>query len=389
MLSIPGASSSGLLEKLQSENQWGIGGMKHLFITGLFRSGTSLLSTALNVHPDVIVGWQPFWLFFKECRNKFFKDIIGAPIDPEYPMGVLHFRSEDESKLFQDVLHQVRFGNSELASVIYKIKAYFLNKSEKINSDMKPAELSKHIDDLESGSAGHVLEQLLERLQLAETDQEGKKLKRDQIGVVGIKEVFCEEYIEPILSYEGLDSSAIHIIRDPRGIVASRNYGKYFMATGYKYPVFFMIRSWQRTVAQYVQNMRQENYLMMKYEELVRDPEKSLREVCSLLGLEFSEDLLNPDKYTDASGMRWQSNSSFESVVGIDRSPIDRWKEILPKEEVELIEYWCHREMDLLGYEVGTKAFDKNKICGFQEDMSHVKPWLKSYDFSMPRGYVK
>jgi hypothetical protein len=135
--------------------------------------------------------------------------------------------------------------------------------------------------------------------------------------------------------------------------------------------------------------MRHENYLMMRYEDLVRQPEKSLREVCSSLGLEFAEDLLNPDKYTDASGMRWQSNSSFERVVSIDTSPIDRWKEILPKEEVELIEYWCHREMELLGYEVTTKAFNKNKICGFQENMSYVKPWLKSHDFSMPRGCVK
>ena len=385
MLSIPAALSYGLREKLQSEDQLGKTGMKHLFITGVFRSGTSLLSTALNVHPDVLVGWQPFWLFFKECRNKFFKDVIGAPIDPEYPMGVLQFRSEDESKLFQDVLNQVQFSNSELASVIHKIKAYLLDKSEKINTNMKPAALSKHIDDLESGSAGHVLKQLLERLYLAET----RKLDRDQIEVVGIKEVFCEEYVGPILNHDDLNFAVFHVIRDPRGIVASRNYGRYFKATGCKYPIFFMIRSWRRTVAQYVQNMGHESYLMMKYEELVRDPEERLREVCSTLGLEFAEDLLNFDKYTDASGKRWQSNSSFESVTGIDTSPINRWKEILPKEEVELIEYWCHREIELLGYELTTKAFDRDKICGFQQDMSHVKPWLRSYDFSMERGCVK
>lgn len=360
--------------------------MKHLFITGLFRSGTSLLSTALNVHPDVLVGWQPFWLFFKECRNKFFKDIIGAPIDPEYPMGVLQFRSEDESKLFQDVLNQVQFSNSELASVIYKIKTYLLDKSEKINSNMKPTALSENMDDLEPGSAGYVLKQLLARLYLAETDQEGKKLNRDQIGVLGIKEVFCEEYIEPILSYKGFDSSFIHIIRDPRAIVASRNYGKYMEATASRYPIFFIIRTWRRTVANYILNRDKEKYMMIKYEDMVRHPEETLNRICNILGVEFSEDILDFNRYRDRKGNKWEPNSSFEVPMTISTSSVNKWKDVLSAEEIEVIEYFCQTELEDMGHEITTRRFDVERIFNFHEDMALVSNWLRKYDFRYKAG---
>ena len=354
--------------------------MKHLFITGVFRTGTSLLSTALNVHPDVLVGWQPFWLFFKECRNKFFKDIIGVPIDPEYPMGVLQFRSEYESKLFQDVLNQVQFNNSELASLISKIKAYLLDKSEKINSNMKPASLFKHIEDLESGSAGYVLKQLLERLYLAET----RKIERTQIKVVGIKEVFCEEYIEPILSYEGLDFSVLHIIRDPRAIVASRNYGKYMEATGSRYPIFFIIRSWRRTVVNSILNKDNQNYLMIRYEDLVSQSEEILNQVCSVLGVKFSKDILDFKKFKDRRGNSWEPNTSFERFEMINTSSVDKWREVLSTEEIEVIEYFCRKEMECLGYEVITRSFNIEKISHFQEDTDNINKWLRNYDFRYP-----
>ena len=355
--------------------------MKHLFITGVFRSGTSLLSTALNVHPDVLVGWQPFWLFFKECRNKFFKDIMGAPIDPEYPMGVLQFRSEDESKLFKDVLDQVQFSNSELASVIYKIKTYLLDKSEKINSNMKPAALSKHIDDLESGSAGYVLKQLLARLYLTETRDARGKRHKDQIRVVGIKEVFCEEFIEPILYPDSLESVVLHVIRDPRGVVASRNYGRYYEATGSKYPIYFIVRSWQRSLANYHLNRENDNYLMIKYEDLVSNPEEFFWKCCKMLDIKFSRDMIDVSKYRDGVGNAWEPNSSFGKLTDLTTAPIDSWQSVLSEAEVEIVEYFCQSEMRNLEYEVTTDAFEVERILDYQEEQRELSRYLRKYDF--------
>ncbi|MDY7038802.1 MAG: sulfotransferase, partial [Thermodesulfobacteriota bacterium] len=342
--------------------------------------GTSLLATSLNAHKNILISWQPYWLFFKACRNKFFKEIMKKPLDSNYPMGILQFSSRKERDLFRDIFTLIKFDTQELSYVISQIKAYLSDKKEKINKNMKPLGLLRYLYYLESGTAGHVLTQLSERLYHSEIYN--YKANKDDTKIIGIKEAFCEEYTEPILNYQALDSVVLHIIRDPRAVVASRNYGKYMEATGSKYPIFFIIRSWLRTVANYILNKDNDNYLMIKYEDLVRQPEEILKHICVTLGVEFSKDIINFEKYTDSEGNKWESNSSFSRFNTINTSSVDRWKDVLSFEEIEIIEYYCKSEMELMGYESTKKQFDIGKILNFQEDMSQVRSWLRNYDFS-------
>ena len=83
--------------------------MKNLLITGNFRSGTTLLSTALNVHEKVVTGWQPYWLFFRECRNLFFKNNLRDSFDENFPMGVIDFKNQREIELFNSLFSEVNF----------------------------------------------------------------------------------------------------------------------------------------------------------------------------------------------------------------------------------------------------------------------------------------
>jgi len=353
--------------------------MKNVLITGTFRSGTSLLTTVLSAHKQVAIAWQPYWSFFKACRNKFFKEIIRKPFDPDYPMGILQFAPGKERALLPDIFNLVKFDRPELMSAISQIKSDLSYEDEKMNRDMKPAGLGKYLDDVEPGTAGDVLSQLMERLYLYEIGT--NRANKADLKIVGIKEVFCEEYMEPILAYQGLDSVVLHIIRDPRGVVASRNYGKYMEATGSKYPIFFIIRSWRRTVANYILNKDKKNYLMIKYEDLVSQPEKILNKVCNLSGVPFSEDILDLDKFRDSVGNRWTPNTSFESSKTINTASINRWNSVLSSEEIEVIEYFCQSELRLLRYEIMTKYFDVERISNFHEDMANIKHWLRQYDF--------
>ncbi len=218
------------------------------------------------------------------------------------------------------------------------------------------------------------------RLYLSEINY--NKVNKEKVSIVGAKEVFCEEYIDPILNYQDMDSIALHIIRDPRGVFASRNYGKYMKATGSRYPIFFIIRSWQRTVANHILNRHKENYLMIKYEELVNQPEEILIKICRLLGVDFLRDILDFNKYRDGRGNRWEPNTSFESSKTFNNSSINRWKDVLSTEEIEVIEYFCQSEMRYMGYEMTTKRFDIEKILNFKEDVNHISNWLRKYDFS-------
>ena len=83
--------------------------MKNLLITGNFRSGTTLLSTALNVHEKVVTGWQPYWLFFRECRNQFFNNMDQSSFDNNFPMGIIDLKNQRERELFSSLFREVCF----------------------------------------------------------------------------------------------------------------------------------------------------------------------------------------------------------------------------------------------------------------------------------------
>ncbi|NQT90795.1 MAG: sulfotransferase [Candidatus Omnitrophica bacterium] len=348
--------------------------MKNIFVTGIFRSGTSLLSTALNTHKDILVCWQPYWLFFKACRNKFFKDVLKREFDADCPMGMLQLDGPEERRLFLELFEKVAFNRAELDALVSKIKEY-LSHDEAINKRMKPFALVSQLDGLDPGDAGYILSQLMERLRLCSAGKEDVKW-------VGIKEPFCDGYIGPILNYKGLEPVILHIIRDPRSVLASRNYGKYMETTKGRYPVFLIIRAWRKAVESYILNQGKKNYMMLRYEDLVERPGEIFKEICGILQVQFSEDILDPGRYKDSKGWQWEQNSSFEVSGDISTSSVNKWQEVLSTDEIELVEYFCQSEMEYLRYKAKTGDLGPKKIAGFNEAKEAITPWLRNYDFS-------
>lgn len=348
--------------------------MKKLFLTGTFRSGTTLLCSCLNVHPNILVGWQPYWLFFKTCSQIFFRDIKGTSLPDNYPMGLYACHDQTEKSSFKKLFSQLRFTKEELATCVGAIKRDLVGDNEKINKDMKHQHLVKYLEDIQPGMAGEVLSQLYEKLILS-----SNTCDIDKAVAIGSKEVFCEEFIEPFLEYFGPEGIALHIIRDPRAVVASRNYGKYREATGSKYPIFFIIKTWKRTVTNYLLNKDKPDYLMVRYEDLARDPERQLSRICNLVRIKFSKNMVDTSKFKNSKGNRWQANSSFADQQTISTASINKWQEILPPEQIEIIEFYCKNEMSLLGYATTNDSFEPDRIANFKEDTSQVRSWLKEY----------
>jgi hypothetical protein len=351
---------------------------------GNFRSGTTLLSSALNTHENVLVAWQPYWLFFKTCRNKWIEKNTGRKPDPDYPLGDLPMNLPWDRESFSRIFDLVEFDRNDIEDLILQIREYLSQNEEAMNRHMKPASLVSHLHGIDPGYGGDILAQLMKRLSVGGClDYFPTKVG---IGFVGIKETFCEDFIEPILTYGGFPSVALHIIRDPRSVVASRNYGRYMESVGSKYPLFLIIRTWLRSVANYIRCRDRDHYLMVKYEDLVRDPEAEMNRICAALRIEFTPNLLHPEAYRDNRGNQWASNSSFGNIGGIHTGSVNKWRNVLSPDEVEIIEYYCQPEMEALGYQVTTKQFDSEKIGCFQEDMSQVRDWLRRYEFRFPKA---
>jgi len=354
--------------------------MNYLFIMGVFRSGTSLLTAALDAHEDILVGWQPYMPFFKSCRDKFFNEILNKKIETDFPMGLISFRSHKEKEMFREIFHRIRFTEKETAEISQAIKDYLAIKDEKINQGLKPSGLIATLGDIRSGNAGYILEELLERFYRFRAVNETSISTENKKKVwIGIKEIFCEEFIEPILDYFGTQAKVLHLMRDPRAIVASRNYGQYVEAAGGRYPLAFIINNWKRSFKNYHLNKQNKNYRLIKYEDMVRYPEEKLREICTFLEIEYADRMKDFSNYRNAEGKPWQSNSSFGDNISIYTSSIDRWNEILTLDEIRFIEYHCREEMLHLEYPLTHPTIDADTAENFHEDISQIKEGLKKY----------
>ncbi|HUA64313.1 MAG TPA: sulfotransferase [Alphaproteobacteria bacterium] len=170
------------------------------------------------------------------------------------------------------------------------------------------------------------------------------------------------------------DAKLIQMVRDPRAVIASRKQwnirqkGHYTEAHG-------LAREWNRCARQTPRlRSNPDRFLVVQYESLVRNPMKVLRDICSFGGFEFSESMLEPTR----AGNGWQGNSAFhKALIGISAAPVEKWKDCLTEHEIWWIELHCRRGMELAGYPLQTDA------------RFSLRRWLKRLPGESWSGYVR
>jgi hypothetical protein len=91
--------------------------------------------------------------------------------------------------------------------------------------------------------------------------------------------------------------------------------------------------------------------LLVRYEDLVREPEAEIRRMTDFLEVNFAPEMLDPGNYVGGDGGSWRQNSSYASDTGaVNRSSLEKWQTALTAEQVGFIESLCGPEMRLLGY---------------------------------------
>jgi hypothetical protein len=81
--------------------------------------------------------------------------------------------------------------------------------------------------------------------------------------------------------------------------------------------------------------------LRLRFEDLITDAPRHMRQVCELAEIEFSEEVLD---YTQG-GQPSVSNSSFGAKSGIDRSALMRYRHTLPNASIAYLERHCLPEL--------------------------------------------
>jgi hypothetical protein len=91
--------------------------------------------------------------------------------------------------------------------------------------------------------------------------------------------------------------------------------------------------------------------MLVKYEDLVRDPEAVLHGVCQFLGLAFSPQMLeHHHRQVRGFGDR-QYEHMANTLRPVFTSSIDKWRQELKPSQIGLIEYALADGMKLMGYE--------------------------------------
>lgn len=312
----------------------------NLYITGMFRSGTTFLSRLLDSHYKVAINSDTLLQFLKNIRYEVKKDanltenqdrfLDDYFFDLDEIETLEHIESFDSKKILKE--HVWKF-------LIEYLEENFRKYSNKLTGTLKGSTPNNYKKAI----------QLLFNLIAKNYGDENTK-------IIGIKEVWGIEFI-PFLIKNLINTKVIVIIRDPRAVYASKQ------NTNKQYPIYFICNQWRKifALAHFYKNKFDGKVFILKYEELILNPEKIINQICDFLGLNFYTDLLNLKRLKDGNNKNWSQNSNFKSRKrGFDRDAIDRWSKYILKREKKIIEYLCYHEMKKFDYEVN--EIDKKSL---------------------------
>ena len=111
--------------------------------------------------------------------------------------------------------------------------------------------------------------------------------------------------------------------------------------------MLLVIAQYQRT-ARIHRRLRQfPNYKLFRYEDLLAEPERTLRDLCKFIEAEFTEDLLHPETGVhlhQPSSLTGKQNKAFDPTAAVRWqkliSPFDKWLiTSLTKQSMRTLDY--------------------------------------------------
>ena len=343
-------------------------GFSRLVISGTYRSGTTLLQKMLDSRADCEVVMQPSLPLFRGLRRAI-AESVGAIDGSEGPMGVEFAPTADVAGT---ALYGVAVGNQQIDSIIRDTHATLAPLWQAEDQDVPSLVLVNALRAaLQPGSAADIALQFFDALAQYRGGQNP--------AWVGFKDMYIEEVLDPLLAVDP-ELRVIHIVRDPRAVLASRNYGAY---GGNRrgpnlHPLLFVSRMW-RTSVRWRHRMAtnySDRVLTLRYEDVARSLTATARELCLFLGISFDDAMATTDGYRTESGAVWRGNSSYGGAPSSDEP---RWKRLVPADSVAALEFLCRGEMELEGYvPVWDSERQKDALLGYTEAEETLLPWTRN-----------
>lgn len=321
---------------------------KHLenfiFITGMLRSGTTLMQKLLSMQSSIDIQYQPNSPMYVDLKKRYLS-MIGAQGYPisnhqhDYPLNDLFGENFTDPSGFTHYLETTNF----------------------LRNSLTPDTLGD----------GNLKMSLLEFLQDYGSISAAKNY-------YGCKENTTEEFADYLIRH---GSNLIFMVRDPRDVIASLNFGVGSTYGGVPKPLLFNIRQWRKSVAFAMEYATSSN--LIRYEDLVTQPAQTLNLIMKKLQLpELPEHRLDGPIQTK-NGKIWNSNSSHSESPYITTKSIGQHHRMLSDEQRQLIQACCYVELIALGYEVTITPADVVEILeNTNDDTPLMRRELDAFGFT-------
>ena len=306
--------------------------INNLYCAGTMRTGGSLLSNLLSVHKDLIIITDIVH-FFRYVYKKY------DPIDQNYKLYELsaelslRLKFRDNLKIDKKIFYKKFLEN--------KVKTYGEIYFSIFEVLLKNIPNKKFIGEYANG--------------------EWKS-------------------IGDFLSFHK-KNVAIHVIRDPRAMLSS--WKKITFSKGNKY--INSIFNWIHSVDSYLSYRKKfgsNRYILIKFEDMHKNPELISRKLCKFLNLNFDRNMINDKKWKLLLKNRYNyvnetAYGDKKKVYGFSKSRIDTWKSHLNGWEINLVNHLCKKRLKKIGYKVGT--IDKKILSLGIEKIKKDKFLMKRY----------
>jgi len=284
-----------------SENQ--------VFITGVYRSGTTILTGLLRAHKEIDIG---------SPSVQYFRYIIKKNISPS---------------LYKDIVISI----SERVDFRYSIKL----------------DVNRIINDIEKSSKEKITHKLIYGVVMcALHNNSGRRWGEKTLLEWTNIPLFLEMYPS---------GKTIHIIRDPRDVLASYKHMTYETEEKYLDAIFNCLDSMQHAI-EYSKNLSKENYYLVKFEDLVSDRMGQIKKICDYLDIEFNESDYSDENIKEGVGegsirLTLETHSSFPNS---SQKSFKRWDKNLTKNELDLAEAILGDCMNCFGYDLSQNLNSNN-----------------------------
>lgn len=251
--------------------------MKRIFLVGAPRSGTTMLQSLLASHPSLIS--------FPE--TKFFHYLLYEPLSQSFPDRVKNFFIDEIKR--PELLNNFSGDQSDLEKANWFIKIL----------DNLAEEQDKSI----------WLEKTPEHLHFI-------------------------DYLENLLP----DALFIHILRNGIDVIASMYEAsrKSPEAWGGRWDLDFCIKRWQEAISISNQYVEKDNHILIKYEQILENPKRSLSKICKFIQIDFDNlMLINYKKTARKLSLKAPWHQGIDRDIQTSETP--KYKKIFNEDEIEYI----------------------------------------------------